>query len=73
MMDKGTELCKRIRIRREGPVEVLELGFYDSRNSNRDVDVIVDRVGGDITGSVEDGTKDLGVETLDALKVDWLG
>ena len=53
---------------REGAVEFLELGFDDFRGC-RDIDVIVDRVVGDIPGSVEDGTKDFEVETLDAFDV----
>ena len=43
-------------------VEFFEFRFYDVRDC-RDVEVIVCRVVGDIPGSVEDGTKDSGLET----------
>ena len=49
-------------------VEFSEFGFDDCRN----VEVIVGRVVGDIPGSVVDDAKDFGLETLDALDVDWL-
>ena len=53
-------------------MEFLEFEFYDFRDC-RDGEVIVCRVVGDIPESVEDGTKDFGFETLDALDVGWLG
>ena len=49
---------------REGAVEFLKYGFHGLRDC-RDVEVIVDRVVGDIPGSVKDGTKGFGLETLD--------
>ena len=48
---------------REGAVEYLEFGFDDFRNCWD----VVGRVVGDIPGSVEDGTKDFGLATLDGL------
>ena len=46
--------------------EFSEFGFDDFRD-NRDVEVILGRVVGDIPGSIEKGTKDLGLETLDTI------
>ena len=57
---------------RGGAVEFLEFGFDDFRVC-RDVEVIVGRAVKDIPGSVEDGTKDFGLETLDAVDVGRLG
>ena len=48
-------------------MEFFEIVFDDFRDF-RDVEVIVGRVVGDVPGSVEDGTKDFGLETLGA----WL-
>ena len=56
----------------EGAVEFLEFGFDGFRDC-RDGEVIVGRVVGGIPRSVEDGTKDFGLETLDSLVVGWLG
>ena len=47
----------------------VEFGFDDFRDCG-DVKVIVCRVFGDVPGSVEDGKKDIRLETLDALDVD---
>ena len=50
------------------------MGFgFDGFRDSRDVEVILGRVVGDIPGSVEDVTKDFGLETLDAFVVGWLG
>ena len=68
-MARGRGLGKRIR---EGAAEFLEFGFDDFRDC-RDLEVIVDRAVGNIQGSVEDGTKDFGLETLDAIEVGWFG
>ena len=72
MINRGKKLGKRIRLGGEGAMEFLEFGFDDFRDC-RDFEVIVSRVGGDIPGSVEDGTSDFGLDTLDALDVGWLG
>ena len=47
---------------------MLKHGF-DYFRGCRDVGEIVDRVGGDIPGSVEDGMKDFGLETMNSLDV----
>ena len=43
------------------------------RKIRRDFEVIVCCLVGDMPGSVEDGTKDFILKTLDALDVGWLG
>ena len=45
---------------------------HDDFRDCRVVEVIVCCVVRDIPGSVEDGEKDFGLETLDALDVGWL-
>ena len=52
----------------EGAVEFWEFGFGDFRFC-RNVEVIVCPVVRELPGSVEDGTKDFGLETLDPLDV----
>ena len=65
MMNRGKGLGAKIR---EGGAGVVEFEFDDFRDF-RYVEVIVYHVVGFIPGSVEDGTKDLKLETLDALDV----
>ena len=72
MMNRGKRLGEKIRVGAEGALEFMEFEFDDSRDC-REVEVIMSRVVGDIPGSVEGGAKDLGLETLDALDIDWLG
>ena len=60
MMGRAKGMSKRIRVSGEG------FGFDGFRNF-WDVDVIVGCVAGDVPGSVEDGTKDFGLEKFDML------
>ena len=46
--------------------------FWDLSDC-RHAEVTMGRVVGDMPESVEDGTKDFGWETLDAMDVGWLG
>ena len=68
MISREKGFDKRIRVGGEGAVKFLEFGFGDFRDC-RGVEVIVGHVIGDTPGSVEDGTKDFGFETLNALDV----
>ena len=61
-MGRRKRFRKRIGAGGEGAVEFSEFGFDDFRDG-RDVD---------IPGSIEDGTMDFGLETLDALEYNWL-
>ena len=56
---------------REGGLGAVEFGFNDFKDW-RDVEVIVCRLVGNMPGSVEDGTKDFRLETLDVLDVSWV-
>ena len=72
MIERGKGLGEWIRVEGEGAVEFLDFGF-DNFKDCRDVEVIVCLLVGDIPGSVEEGAKDFGLETIYALDFGCLG